>query len=78
MCVCVRAQPQAFIQNSMDLATRWLRPDTQMMEEIMDALVLAQVLQGLSKNILEWVIWLQLISFDAAVKLMEKFEEVDL
>uniref|UniRef100_A0A674I7D8 SCAN box domain-containing protein n=1 Tax=Terrapene triunguis TaxID=2587831 RepID=A0A674I7D8_9SAUR len=39
----------------MDWATHWFRPDTQMVMEIMDALVLEQFFQGLPENIRVWV-----------------------
>lgn len=44
-------RPQRFAQSLVDWATCWLRPATHMVEEIMDAVVLEQFLQGIPEKV---------------------------
>uniref|UniRef100_A0A8C0J6G5 SCAN box domain-containing protein n=1 Tax=Chelonoidis abingdonii TaxID=106734 RepID=A0A8C0J6G5_CHEAB len=67
----------AFTPKLIDWATRWLRPDTQIVGEIMEVLVLEQFLQGLLENIKVWVRRHQPNTVEAAVMLMEEYTEAD-
>lgn len=61
----------------MDWVTRWLRPDTQTVGEVMDVLVLEQFLPGLPENIQVWVRRHQPSTENAAVKLTKGYAEAD-